>query len=287
MSSALSAVCSAQTPTGNAPAAASAPPAVPAVEYVHASIVTDGAAVYGKPDFDSPVQDYLGFQTAVVVSKRPYAGSGGMGLFHKIRYSNKIGYIPDTDIKVSKKDASDEKRNENPRKKNPSKAFDDEDRKRGPGKDPIYMTRYLGGALARVNYTEKFQGHKLSDEMIMYGLRMTGPGTLFDGPPLDFNFWFTVQKPNFYSAFTNLSPSGFMLFGDVQAMFPLIDIDNSIINFGMGVMWLYTHYNVPVRAIASNRVVNFDSQELRLGFDVSAGAGHRFERYLLRGDIKY
>lgn len=252
-------------------------------------VVTDGAAVYSKPDFDSPVQDYLGYQTVASVSRRPYAGNGGMGLFHRIKYGNKLGYIPDTDIKVSKKEVAAEKASEGGKKKSGgSMAFDDEEMKMGPGKNPIYMTRYLGGAVSRVYFTEKFSSHKLSDQMVMYGLRMTGPGTLFDGPPLDFNFWFSVQKPQYYKVLTgNQDVSGFLLFGDVQAMFPVIDVDNTIINFGMGLMYVFTHYNVPVRSNATGKTANFDSQEFRMGFDVAAGAGHRFGRYLLRGDMKY
>lgn len=210
-----------------------------------------------------------------------------MGLFHKIHYQKKVGFIPDTDIRVTKKGGEATRNAQEARKKSASKAFEDDEPKKGPGKDPIYFTRYLGAAVSRVHFTEKYSGHKLSDQMVMYGLRMTGPGTLFDGPPLDFNFWFSLQKPKYFQNFADAAPRGFLVFGDVQAMFPMIDVDNTIINFGMGVMWVYTNYKIPVKNKSSGKVASFDSQELRMGFDVSAGFGHRFGRYLARGDVKY
>ena len=245
-------------------------------------VVTDGSAVYSKPDFDSPVQDYLGYQTVVVVSKKPYMGSGGMGLFHRIKYAGKTGFIADTDVRVSRKET--ERLSKDEKRKNPSKAFDEEESFRGKG--PVYLTRFVGGALSMVHFTERFSGRKLGSDMLLYGLRMTGPGTLFDGPPLDFNFLFSLQKPGYYSKFAG-SPSGFMLFGDVMAMFPLVNGDKFLLSYGMGLMWVYTRYTVPVREAITGELANFDSQEFRMGADFSLGAARRFGRYQLRGDIKY
>ena len=120
--------------------------------WVRALIVTDGAAVYGKSDFDSPIQDYLSYQTQVFVSKKPYAGAGGLGLFHRIRYKSKNGFITDTDIKILKKDI--EKAVQDEKKKSPSKAYSDEEEK-ALGKQPIYLTRYVGGALAMVSLASR------------------------------------------------------------------------------------------------------------------------------------
>lgn len=251
---------------------------------MRALVVTDGAAVYGKADFDSPIQDYLSYQTQVFISKKPYAGAGGLGLFHRIRYRSKNGFITDTDIKILKKDI--EKAVQDEKKKSPSKAYSDEEEK-SLGKEPIYLSRYVGVALSMVNFTEKFSGRKFSDNMTMYGLRMTGPGTLFDGPPLDFNVWFSLQKPKYYDKFTTGAAKGFLVFGDIMAMMPLIDSGNTIVNFGMGVMYVYTSYSVPVKNSTTNQVGSFSSSEFRMGADFDLGFGQRFGRYLLRGDVKY
>lgn len=242
-----------------------------------AQIYVDGAAIYEKPDFDSKVQDYLRYQTKVHVSKKAFRGSSGMGLFHRIRYGNKLGWVPDTDVRISLPEA---KKESAPEKKSGSKAWEKEEEE-ALGKAPLYFTRYLGAAFAIVNFTEKFSGKKYSDDMMMYGMRMTGPGTLFDGPPLDFNFWFSLDKPDYYGKFASGKPTGFLLFGDVMAMLPLIDTTNWLATYGLGVMWTYTRYKVPVKG------ANFDSQEFRIGFDADLGVARRFGKYLLRVDAKY
>lgn len=243
-------------------------------------VVTDGAAVYQKPDFDSKVVTYLNFKTQILASTKPVTGSTGLGLFHRIAHKEVQGFIADTDIRLlsAVKELVPSKDKE---KGGKSKAWEQEERD-SMGESPLYLTRYLGGALAMVNFTEKFQGRKLSDNMTMYGMRMTGPGTLFDGPPIDFNFWFTLSKPGYYSKFSSGAPTGFMLFGDVMAMFPMIDTQRTIVNFGLGIMYTYTRYKIPVKEIT------IDSQELRVGLDLGLGAGIKLgQKGLLRADMKY
>jgi hypothetical protein len=266
----------------------------PANSWVRAQVITDGAAVYSKPDFDSPVQDYLSYQTQVIVSKRPYAGVGGLGLFHRIHYGNKNGFITDTDIRVVRgkdsekasedKEKDKEKDKDKERDKKKSKAFEKED---DEGKPPLYLTRYLGGTFALVKFTEKFEGHRLSDNMGMYGMRMMGPGTLFDGPPLDFNLWFSLKKPGYLSQFATGTPTGFMLFGDVMAMLPLVDLDKTLVSYGVGLMWVYTRYSIPVKNATNQQVGTFDSQEVRIGVDFDLGFGYKFGRWMARADAKY
>lgn len=270
-----------------APASSSAKKAAK-VQWVRAQIYSDGAAVYAKPDFDSNVLDYLRYQTPVFVSRKPYAGVGGMGLFHMVRYgkkSEKAGYVPDTDVRMVKKEIEKIEKGDivakGAKKKRVSKAWEKEEEE-ALGKAPLYFTRYIGGAVAYVNFTEKFSGKALRDNMLMYGLRMTGPGTLIeDGPPLDFNFWFSIDKPDYYKRFTPDKPSGFLMFGDIMAMLPLIDTKNTIINYGLGVMWVFTKYKVRV----NNR--DFDSSEFRIGFDAALGVGQKFGKYMVRADAKY
>ena len=261
-------------------------------EYSSAQVITDGAAVYSKPDFDSPVQDYLGFQTKVGISRKPYAGQGGMGLFHRVTYKDKVGYIPDTDVHVTK----DEGKGSNPSdkgnradkkadNKNPSKAFQhDKDSKKV--RRALYTTRFLGVSVASVDYTEKFSGHKLSDNMLMFGARMMGPGTLFDGPPLDLTLWGSVQKPGYLKRFGG-SPSGFLLFGDLATVFPLVNSFDTLLSYSLGIMWVYTRYVIPVKSGNTGQIASFDSQELRAGVDIGLGMGHRFGTIEVRADAKY
>jgi hypothetical protein len=249
--------------------------------WVKATVITDGAAVYQTPNFDSAVQEYLSYQTQVLVSKNAYVGVGGLGLFHKVQAKGRSGFVADTDIRVTKvaRERNEEETSAKANKSS-SKAWEKEEEE-ALGKAPLYFTRYLGAALAMVNFTEKFSGQKLSDDMLMYGLRMSGPGTLFDGPPLDVNVWFSMQKPGYYSRFSNGSPTGFMMFGDVMIQLPFIDAKRTLVTYGLGAMWTYTRYSVPVKN------VTFDSQEFRMGAVAGVGLGQKFGKFMLRGDVKY
>lgn len=248
-------------------------------------IVTDGAAIYSRPDFDSQVQDYLSYQSPVVVSKRPYAGVGGLGLFHRVRYGAKMGFITDTDIRVVRKESGDKPGVPEDRGKPQSKAWEPEEDE-NLGKTPIYLSRYIGGALAMVNFAEKYSGRKFSDGLTMYGLRATGPDILFEGPPLDFNFWFSLQKPKYIRKFASGNPTGFLVFGDVMALLPLVEMGKTIVNYGLGVMLTYTKFTIPVKN-KNGQTASFDSQEIRAGVDVGLGVAHRLDKILLRADAKY
>jgi len=257
---------------------------------LEAVVVSDGAAVYEKPDFDSKVIDFVPYNSAVTISRKSFAGTEGLGLFHKVRVRGKIGYIPDTDIRVQEKEKEPEifepERKSEPSKvkvdkpeKIKSKAWDKDDE--DPSGMPPYLTRYLGAAVARVNFTEKFSGRKLSDQLTMYGLRMTGPGTLMDGPPLDVNLWFSLDKPAYYDVFST-GINGFLLFGDVMAMLPLVSGENWVVSYGLGLMWTFTRYRVQIRG------ENTDSLELRIGLNGGLGIGRKLGKaYLLRADAKY
>jgi hypothetical protein len=256
-------------------------------DWARGAVVTDGAAVYKEPDFDAPVLEYLPYKTTVYLLKRPVAGRSGMGLFHRARYKNKAGYITDTDIRFAAKEIEKEKaRQEEAKadkktdKKTRSMGWEKEDEEAMNGQ-PAYFYRHVGLAIARVKFTEKFSGHKLSDQMWMGGLRASGPGVLFDGPPLDFNLWFSIQKPGYYKRITSEPVSGYMLFGDIMPMLPLFSGMKNVVYYGPGLMWTYTSYKVNVKG------QRYDSQEFRLGFDFGLGYGHRWGSVMLRADVKY
>ena len=245
-------------------------------------VAVDGAAVYSKPDFDAPVAEYLDYQTKITIARKATAGIGGMGLFHYVRYGGgKTGYILDTDLKVAKGEAKKAPKTAGKKKKSKSKMWEEEEQA-AMGDAPIFFKRYFGGALAMVNFTEKFTGQEFSDEMLMYGIRMIGPGTLFDGPPLDFNLWFSVDKPGYHKKFASGDSNGFLLFGDVMMMLPFYEAKKTVVSGGLGVMWTYTSYRIPVRGDT------YDSQEFRFGLDLGLGVSQAIgKKLILRGDVKY
>ncbi len=256
-------------------------------QNIRATVFVEGAAIYSQPNFDSPVKDYLAYDTKVIVAKKPVAGAGGLGLFHRVKYAGgKLGYITDTDIRIVRGGSSKESTQPAVEKgKDPltaqSKAWEKEERAE-LGNTPLYFTRYLGGAVAMVNFSEKFSGQTLTSGTLMYGLRMTGPGTLWDGPPIDMNIWFSLTPPKYLSVIDDETSTGFFLFGDVQFMLPMLDTKTVLISYGPGIMWTYTNFKVPIKTRT------FDSQEFRIGLDFGLGLGLKVTKKLMaRTDIKY
>ena len=154
------------------------------------------------------------------------------------------------------------------------------------GKEPVFLTRFLGGALAMVQYTEQYQGHKLSDNVLFYGLRMSGPNTLWLPLPLDFNIWFAMQPPAYLKTFGG-QPSGFTVFGDLALQLPAVNLDDWMVTYGVGLMYAYASYKIPVKKANTSTLVTFDSAEFRLGVDFGLGVGTRIKKVLVRADLKY
>jgi len=255
------------------------------VKAVNGKVAVDGAAVYSQPDFDSDVIDYLHQGTKVPTSTKQYAGQGGMGLFHKIRTpKGKLGYLPDTDVVLPKgtqietpKDAPPRVNTKDRNKKDqPLKVEKDEETRKS-----VYLTRYIGGTLAMIDYTEKFMGRKEDAQTIFGGLRMTGPDILFKSPPLDFNVLVSPMAPKYLSDFANGSGSGFLLMTDLAVTMPLYEQPNGLFYYNLGILLNFSDYKVSVGA------GSYDSQDLRIGVDIGLGYAYRFSSYAMRADVRY
>lgn len=74
------------------------------------------AAVYLKPDFDAKVIYLLPKDKVVVGTRSTVEGLNGLGLFHKVKLSDKVyGYMLDTEVQITKGQA--------PQKKNQKKGL--------------------------------------------------------------------------------------------------------------------------------------------------------------------
>lgn len=245
-----------------------------------AFVEVDGASLYSKPTFDAPILDYLRAGTQVLATLKPRKGFGDFGLFYMVKTAQgKVGYMADTDL-VPEFSLKNSKKK--PVSKNP--VFEQaKEAKENPNREPLYFTRYVGGGIGMLGFSEKFSGKKFSSDVMMMALKMSGPGTLFDGPPLDFNFAFSLSAPEYYKEFSRGPAGGFFLFTDLLLNSPLFEIDNGngLLFYGIGAMITYTKFTPVVSS------TTFDSQELRLGAALSLGYAHRWGKYALRWDSKY
>lgn len=245
---------------------------------------TPGAAVYKVPNFDAPVLGYLEQGEKVLASRKIYKGIGGLGTFYRVRTQKGLqGFVSDIDLVPQFKGNSPQKSekessilppgSENPQYEEVEDIIEN--------REPFYFTRYIGGTLGSLEFTEKFSGQELSAATTMYGLRMVGPRVLFDGPPLDFGVSFHLGGPDYYQGFTGSPATGFFLFSDLLINLPLLELSDTLIHYGLGLMSTYTKFRVLVRDSY------IDSQELRLGAAFSLGASYRYKKYALRFDAKY
>ncbi|MEK6555605.1 MAG: hypothetical protein AABZ31_10220, partial [Bdellovibrionota bacterium] len=170
-----------------------------------AKVTVDGAAVYESANFDSPVMDYLDRGKGILVSRKVYRGAGGLGAFHKIRLRKGVfGYITDVDIQTSGKALNAAKSSSRPNppprvEADPAQSAVDandptqiqpelernepeDDRNAGGG---LYLTRYLSLNYATYDYAEKIGKKSNSGDLTMFGVKLTGPGSLMGGIPID------------------------------------------------------------------------------------------------------
>jgi hypothetical protein len=234
-----------------------------------------GATVYAQPSFDSKVLGIIPAKKKVRASRKTYSGTAGFGAFYKIFLkNNKFGYIADTDLIPQFTTVGVKKEV----KANPE--FEEAESRRKE-RDPMYFTRYIGGALESVNFTEKFSGQSLHSQTLMYGLKVTGPNILFDGPPIDFNVLFHFGAPSYYGEFATSSASGFFLMTDAHFMLPLFESRNNLVTLGGGPLLIFTDFKFNIGS------TYFDSEELRVGLSFAASYVRRFNQYAARLQLLY
>ena len=245
-----------------------------------ATVIVDGAAVYKGPSFDSPIIDYLQMGKKITAKKKVVKGAGGFGSFYKVKVGrSKIGYMSDVEVSVSGKkgpELSDTK---------DEGIFKTEDPKDPPKRlEPIYFTRYIGVSLGAFNFTEVVDKKEvLQSSVTAFGLKMSGPGALFDGPPIDFNLSFVASAPAHHEQFTKES-SGFILITDILMVIPLKESGAFMAYVGFGPMLLYSKYTMTL----ADGTGPIDSQEINAGLAGSGGIAVRFGRsFLVKLEGKY
>lgn len=253
-----------------------------------AVVAVDGATVYQAPSFDAPVVDYLPRGQGVIASRETVEGAGGLGLFYRVRLPDRrVGFIADVDLVPEFQEGAQSGRTAGrPGRERTNPDFREAKAEaKNPDRQPYYFTRYLGALVGQMNYSEKIADRKLSDTVTLLGFKMTGPGVLFDGPPLDLNVKFHWAAPKYYEKFSGAPATGFFLYGDGLLLFPFLDLRSSLIYYGLGPMWTYSRFRVRVREGAFERYI--DSEEFRIGLTGLAAYGLRFDKYTVRAELKY
>ncbi|USN48733.1 MAG: hypothetical protein H6626_06485 [Pseudobdellovibrionaceae bacterium] len=253
-----------------------------------AIVVVEGAAVYKFPNFDAPILEYFQNNKRVKISNKKYEGIGGLGSFYKIRIRKGLyGYITDIDVVIQPTSTSKRPAEKRPIEKeeapadpwaNAAEAGYD-----APvGGEPMFYRRYVGLYGGMLNFSEKVVDRFETESVTVFGLKVTGPGALFDGPPIDFEVGVSPSAPSYYSKLTSSPVKGFFIAGHLALMLPAIEKPQWYGYYGLGVMYVYAKYTIPADS------VSIDSQELRLGLSVLGGAVYQVtDRFFVRAGAKY
>ncbi len=262
----------------------------------NAIVVVDGAAVYELANFDSPVMDYLDRGKNVFVSRKLYKGAGGLGAFYKMRVRRGVfGYITDVDVQISGKSARPDSRrpvtkSEDEVDPNDPTQIQPDIESETPQEPSIngvglYLTRYLGASVAQYTYAEEIAKKSVAGNITTFGIKMTGPGDLLGGLPLDLELNVTSALPTEFTKYYQ-SASGFMLLGHAMAVLPAMETKHFMIYYGLGLAYRYSRFDVVLKNNPNKKAL--DSQELSIGAAGELGAAYAFTpKYILRADVRY
>lgn len=236
-----------------------------------ATVINDEALVYKDADFDAPVISHLRPGMVFDISKAK------RGPFYKIRLQpGLLGWIADTDVRPN-----------SPLKKTPKEKDLLEEKKKEEllGKD-FLISRYRGGELEWINYTEQTMGKQRSAGMIFYGLKFSGIDTAVSGAVYaDSNLMFHIGAPGYYTQATGEGASGFLAMGDLLLETAQPINPKMLYFYGLGPMVRYSRYSLALPSGTSS--TSYTAEDLTLGVDFNLGLAVRWKAFALRGEAKY
>ncbi len=248
-----------------------------------AVVKADSVIVYSKPDFDAATISYLSAGQDVRVSKRQY---GTVQKFFRLRLPNgKIGYVSTIDVS---REGGNSDESEKTKGKDKGKDEDHADKSRQRARyrremdKPMMFNRWIGLVGGNLAFKEKIKGSKGEDDLIIYGLKVTGPDIVLEGPIMDLNVFLHIGAPKYYEDLSKIKPTGFVFMTDALLLFPLTGGQNSSVYFGGGPMFKYTKFKyIGLAGTPKN------PQQFALGGSGVIGLGMRMGGLAIRGEAKY
>lgn len=263
-----------------------AAPAVKQGSGVAASVRTDGAMIYSKPDFDSELLTTLKQGDKVRVSS---GATGDFAKFHKVRVGSILGYIADIDVQIEgapkkrdhvRKFGEDGKDGKKHKLKKDAKA-DDKKKKFKDQSLPILFTKYVGVLIGFSEFNEAITGVSSKENLLVYGLKITGPDVLLNGPIMDLNLAFHYGAPSYYTALSSTKPSGFVLMADALLLLPFFQRDLTMISIGLGPALRFSNFTVTSGGEPKSLT------QLDLALSAALGGGFKLGKVAVRLEGKY
>lgn len=243
-----------------------------------ATVITDGAMVYLKPDFDSEVMGYAEAGKVYDISNKKFNQA-----FHRIRLSKgKIGYIADNDLDLSNVKGAKAKSKSSDKK---SDRKSEVAKKERPLR-PYTESQYAGFQYAQINYSEKTMGRLNRSALDFIGIKLSGPDLVFSGPAnTEVNMLLAGSAPGYYEKATGRGAGGMVLLTNI-----LFQNANSLGKeagyfYGFGPMLKYSRFDVQLGSGSS--VKQYNLEDVSLGMVFNLGAGFRFSKISVRADYTY
>lgn len=256
---------------------------------VAANVTTDGALVLDRPDTDASPISQLKENAKVRVSKRSIDGPDG-SKFRRIKVGNRIGYIAEIDLQIGESGAGksvgvgEGEREGRGKKKLASKEAKRKTaakRRMSTNRESMMFSRFVGFLIGSSEYKEGIDGVNSSTNLVVYGMKITGPDVIISGPVIDFNLALHYGAPSYYEALSQTKPTGFLLLTDMLFLAPFAHGQDSMLYFGAGPMIAFSKYAV----VNSGRAM--DLTQINLGLSLELAGAVRFDKVALRLEAKY
>lgn len=234
-----------------------------------ALVVTDGAIVYKKADFDAPIIGYFRAGEKVRISEKTF------GPFYRVKFKQGIlGYVADIDVapqkdgKVSAKPGKSDKGKKAKQAKTKSSM---------PVANRSLLNRSLYGLTAgMVQWSELFNQREFSDSMIFYGAKASLPfKSILDGPfTLDLSAIFSFSAPSYIQQASTTPVSSMIAIVDASILYTFSEMMGRrlISYFGAGPVLTYNSFKGTFSA------TSLDILEVKVGGAAVLGAGYQISR---------
>jgi hypothetical protein len=248
-----------------------------------AVVISETTQIYEKPDLDAKVVAVVKRGTRLPISK---GTRGEFAKFHRTRVDGKIGWVLILDIRseaAAKKvftKALAEAYKPGPFAEDPPEG-DDKLTEGREENEPFAFTKSASFVVGLANYKESIAGGEYSTDLMSYGIKLTGPDVLIDGPLMDVNLLFHYGAPDYYRQLSATNPSGFLIFADANLLLPIVLRQDSLVGIGAGPLLVVSNIQ------AAQGAQNYSMWQMNLGATVELTGGLRFGSWCVRVDGKY
>ncbi|HRO68601.1 MAG TPA: SH3 domain-containing protein [Pseudobdellovibrionaceae bacterium] len=243
-------------------------------------ITVPEASIFNQPNFEGQVIGMANQGQVFDIS------TGTRDSFYKIRLRPGFtGWISEAEIRPI--NSNQAKKIETQRKKAMAEAKKPPERR--PKRKPLEQRRFRGLALESMNFSEKTMGKTRRSGLLLYGLKVSGPNTLFDGEiETDAEILFHSGAPGYYQEATGHPAGGFLMVGNFLFQTTMPKGENLMAFYGFGPSFRLSHFEVSLSDDPSpGGERSYALDDMTIGAVFNFGAMMTFGSYAARLEARY